>query len=97
MDPYRVTRSGAHVEAIEIAAEPSRFDPHDRVDLRIEAPVPSEDVHRDRDALQPFVPPGERFLDEIAQELPPAIARLEGPAGANPFKFFPHLVHTRTG
>ena len=90
-------RSSTHVEAVEIAAQPPRLDPHDRVDLGVERLVPTEDVHRDRGALQALAPPGKRLFDEVTQEPLPPVTRLERKVGENAVKLGPDLIHIGRG
>ena len=54
----------------ERTAKAPGLDAHNRVVLRVEGLVPSEDLHRDRECLDPIGTAGQGLLDDIAQEAP---------------------------
>ena len=85
-DPHRVVAAGIDVVAVEVAAQPPRLEPHDRVGAGIEAVVAAEDLGRDREALQPVGAARERLVDQETQQITPPRTDVQRRSGEQPLK-----------
>ena len=80
------------IVAVEIPAQAAGLEAHDRIDLRVEAFVASENGDRDGVAFQAIGPAGKRFFDDITKKPAPLLTRLETRTGEDTLKFRPHLA-----
>lgn len=85
-DPRSLSRSRHQVEAFECAAQPPGLDAHDGIHLRVEIGLATEHRGRDGVALDALGPASQRFLDDVAQELPVSRGRIEGSGGQDPLQ-----------
>jgi hypothetical protein len=71
---------------------PPHFRPNDRIVDRIEVGAASEDVESDGRAGEPIPPPGQCFVDDMAQKQCAAAAGCKTTRRDNPFKRRDHLI-----
>ena len=77
VDAEAARSAGREIVALERTPEAARLDAHDRVELRIELRVATEDLGGDRVGLDPGRPSGERLLDDVGQKGAVAFASVE--------------------
>ena len=68
LDEQRVVEALARVVALEGSPQARCLDANDRVDLRVEAGIAPERLHRDRVALEARTATAQGLLDDEAQK-----------------------------
>ena len=76
-NPNLVVATVSDIVAVEIAPQPSRLEPNDRIGLGVERLVAPEHGDGDRVALQFVSAASERFFDDVPEELDAPVAGLE--------------------
>ena len=77
LDPERVVATAGEIVVFERAPEAVGLDPHDRVVLRVETLVATEDRRGDAVGLDPAGPARQRLVDHVSQEVPIALGSVE--------------------
>ena len=95
VDDDGIGQAGDQVIVLEGAAEPARLDPHHRIALGVEVRIALEHLGSDRVGLDPVPAPGERLLDDVAQELARTRGEVEIGAGDEAFELGAHVFSRR--
>ena len=95
VDEDRVGQAGDEIVVLQRPAQPPGLDAHDRVALGVELRVAPEHLHPDRVGLDALGAPGERLLDDVAQEPARPRGRVEIGAGEEAVELGAHVLGRR--